>query len=210
MNRAIMNLDKASLDKIHTYSLDLLQSTGIRFPSEKALAIFKEHGFKVDGSMVYFDEKDIQRALETVPAAFTIEARNPSRNIRIGETNYVMAPGYGPPFIIEPSGKKRDALRADVELFCKLVQTSKYLETSTLQIFDKFNLSVLARYEERVIDALRENGPMTSRELCRKLNLSTGEVKRIVAPLEESNVIASLKEGNGGPGRPTTRYYIVE
>jgi trimethylamine--corrinoid protein Co-methyltransferase len=78
--------------------------------------------------MVYFAEKDIQKALKTVPSAFTIEARNPSRNLRIGETNYVMAPGYGPPFIIEPSGEKRNATLADVETFCKLVQTSKYID----------------------------------------------------------------------------------
>jgi len=128
MNRAIMNLDDASLNKIHAYSLEILHDVGIRFPSEKALALFKKHGFKVDGSMVHFEEKDIRRALETVPAAFTLEARNPSRNIRIGETNYAMAPGYGPPFIIEPSGEKRNAGLADVEKFCRLVQTSKYLD----------------------------------------------------------------------------------
>jgi trimethylamine--corrinoid protein Co-methyltransferase len=82
----------------------------------------------VDGSMVHFEEKDIANALKTVPTAFTIEARNPSRNIRIGENNYVMAPGYGPPFIIEPTGEKRTATLADVHKFCKLVQTSQYLD----------------------------------------------------------------------------------
>lgn len=128
MNRAIFNIDKASLDTIHAHSLELLHDTGIRFPSEKALALFKKHGFKVEGSMVHFEEKDIRSALATVPAAFTIEARNPFRNIRIGETHYVMAPGYGPPFIIEPSGNKRNATLADVETFCKLVQTSKYID----------------------------------------------------------------------------------
>ena len=128
MNRAILNLNKASLDKIHAYSLELLCGTGIRFPNENALTIFKNHGFRVDGSMVYVAEKDIQRALETVPAAFTLEARNPSRNLKIGGTNYVMAPGYGAPFIIEPSGEKREAELADVETFCKLVQTSKYID----------------------------------------------------------------------------------
>ncbi|KKL50946.1 hypothetical protein LCGC14_2300420, partial [marine sediment metagenome] len=44
------------------------------------------------------------------------------------ESNYVMAPGYGPPFIIESSGEKRDATLADVETFCKLVQTSKCID----------------------------------------------------------------------------------
>ncbi|MGD8880887.1 MAG: trimethylamine methyltransferase family protein [Desulfobacterales bacterium] len=128
MNRAIINFDKTSLDTIHAYSLELLHDTGIRFPSEKALAIFKKHGIRVDGSMVHFEEKDIQTALKTVPAAFTIEARNPSRSIRIGETHYVLAPGYGPPFIIEPSGEKRNATLADVETFCKLVQISKVID----------------------------------------------------------------------------------
>ncbi len=128
MNRAILNLNQVSLDTIHTYSLEVLQDIGIRFPSEKALALFKTHGFRVDGSMVRFEEKHIQKALETVPAAFTIEARNASRNIKIGESNFVMAPGYGPPFIIESSGEKRDATLADVETFCKLVQTSKCID----------------------------------------------------------------------------------
>ncbi len=128
MNRAIMNLDKTSLDRIHAYSLELLHDTGIRFPNEKALAIFKKHGFRVDGSMVYIEEKEIQTALKTVPSAFTLQARNPSRNLRIGENHFVMATGYGTPFIIEPSGEKRNATLADVETFCKLVQTSKYLD----------------------------------------------------------------------------------
>jgi trimethylamine--corrinoid protein Co-methyltransferase len=134
MNRALINIDQAAIDSIHQYSLDILKDTGIRFPSDKALAVFQEHGIRVDGNMVYFEEKDIQLSLDAVPAAFTLEARNPSRNIRIGEHNYVMAPGYGPPFIIAPSGEKRDATRADMETFCKLVQTSKYLDFNSAMV----------------------------------------------------------------------------
>jgi len=128
MNRAITSFDHKTLDTIHNYSLELLLDTGIKFPSEKALGIFRKHGFRTYGDMVFFDEKDIQKTMETVPSAFTIKARNPEKSIRIGDNNYVMAPGYGPPFIIEPSGKKRDATMADVKKFCKLVQTSKYLD----------------------------------------------------------------------------------
>ena len=46
---------------IHTYSLELLRDTGIKFPSQKALGIFKKHGFRTDGEMVFFEEKDIQK-----------------------------------------------------------------------------------------------------------------------------------------------------
>ena len=134
MNRALVNLDRKALDNIHQYSLDLLKETGIRFPSNKALAVFKRHGFRVDGFTVYFEEKQIQQALKSVPQEFTLEARNPARSIRIGGNNYVMAPGYGPPFIIEPTGEKRDATRSDVEAFCKLVQTSKYLDFNSAMV----------------------------------------------------------------------------
>ena len=128
MNRAITNFDHKTLDSIHKYSLELLNDTGIRFPNEKALRIFRGHGFRTDGEMVFFKEKDIQTALETIPSVFTIKARNPEKDIRIGGDSYMMAPGYGPPFIIEPSGEKRNALLDDVHKFCKLVQTSKYLD----------------------------------------------------------------------------------
>ena len=45
-----------------------------------------------------------------------------------------MAPGYGPPFIIEPSGEKRNATMADVQKFCKLVQTSKHLDFNSSMV----------------------------------------------------------------------------
>ncbi len=128
MNRAIKKFDQKILDSIHKYSLELLNDTGIRFPSEKALEIFRSHGFRTDGEMVFFKEKDIQSALETIPGVFTIKARNPEKDIQIGGDNFMMAPGYGPPFIIEPSGEMRNAVLNDVHKFCKLVQTSKYLD----------------------------------------------------------------------------------
>ncbi|MEN8246350.1 MAG: trimethylamine methyltransferase family protein [Thermodesulfobacteriota bacterium] len=128
MNRAMINFDKPILDQIHNHSLELLQDCGIRFPSEKALGIFKSRGFRVDGKAVYFDEKDIDNALETVPAQFTIKARNPEKSICIGGGDFMMAPGYGPPFIIEVTGEKRNANIEDVHKFCKLVQTSTVLD----------------------------------------------------------------------------------
>ncbi len=134
MNRAIINFEQKTLDTIHKYSLELLRDTGIKFPSEKALGIFKKHGFRTGGDMVFFDEKDIQKTMETVPSAFTIKARNSEKSIRIGDNNYVMAPGYGPSFIIEPSGEKRDATMADVQKFCKLVQTSKHLDFNSSMV----------------------------------------------------------------------------
>jgi trimethylamine---corrinoid protein Co-methyltransferase len=134
MNRAQINFEQEALDAIHNYSLELLRTTGIKFPCQKALAIFKKHGFRTDGEMVFFEERDIHNAINTVPPAFTITARSPSKNIRIGDDNFVLAPGYGPPFMIEPSGQKREATLEDVQNFCKLVQTSKHLDFNSSMV----------------------------------------------------------------------------
>lgn len=128
VNKAILDFDKSIFDRIHNLSLELLQESGIRFSSDKAIGIFKERGFRIDGQTVYFEEKQIIDALSTVPATFNIKARNPQKSICIGGGDYMMAPGYGPPFIIEATGEKRDATLNDVHKFCKLVQTSKFLD----------------------------------------------------------------------------------
>jgi trimethylamine--corrinoid protein Co-methyltransferase len=125
------HFDRSVLDTIHTHSLEILKDIGIRFPSDEAIATFKDHGFQVHGSTVYFAEKDIHQALKTAPRTFTIESRNPEKGILVGENNYIVVPGYGPPFIIEPSGEKRGAVMADVVKFCKLVQTSKHLDMNS-------------------------------------------------------------------------------
>jgi len=136
MNRVLFNIDRAMLDQIHTSSLELLKRTGIRFPNKEALEIFKHHGFKTDGEMVFFLEQNIEKTLETVPETFELHARNKNNNFVIGDDSYRMAPGYGPPFIIEKSGEMRNAVLDDTQTFCKLVQTSKALD---------FNSSIVAQ-----------------------------------------------------------------
>ena len=136
MNRVLFNFDGKILDRIHNHSLELLNETGIRFPNKEALDIFKHHGFKTDGEMVFFEQSDIEKALETVPEKFELHARNTNNSFLIGDDSYRMAPGYGPPFIIEKSGEMRPAVLSDTKKFCKLVQTSKALD---------FNSSIVAQ-----------------------------------------------------------------
>ncbi|MCP4672230.1 MAG: trimethylamine methyltransferase, partial [Desulfobacula sp.] len=136
MNRVLFNFEPEILDKIHNSSLELLRETGIRFPNKEALEIFKHHGFKVEGQMVFFQQQDIEKALETIPKTFELHARNKDNSFVIGDGTYRMAPGYGPPFIIENSGEMRNATLDDTKKFCKLVQTSKALD---------FNSSIVAQ-----------------------------------------------------------------
>jgi trimethylamine--corrinoid protein Co-methyltransferase len=85
----------------------LLSEVGVDFPYPEALAVFKQHGFKTadapsgGGGRVYFDEERLMAALSTVPAQFTIHARNPERSVTVGGGSPVFAPGYGAPFLVD-------------------------------------------------------------------------------------------------------------
>ncbi|MBT6814259.1 MAG: trimethylamine methyltransferase, partial [Anaerolineae bacterium] len=78
-------LSPTDIQKIHDTSMELLKNLGIEFPEENAISIFKEHGFKTEGQKVYMTEEQVMQAIKSVPKQFTIHARNPQKNIEIGD-----------------------------------------------------------------------------------------------------------------------------
>jgi trimethylamine--corrinoid protein Co-methyltransferase len=118
------------LTKIHDASLHVLKNVGVMFDDDEAIDIFKDAGHKVNGKIVYFSEKQISRALDSVPEQFVLSARNAENSVPIGGDNFGLAPGYGAPFIITPQGEQRRATMSDYDDFCKLVQTSKWLNVN--------------------------------------------------------------------------------
>lgn len=118
-------LQRAQMARIHNVSMALLSNIGIVFNEEEALTIFKDHGFKVDGKVVFFSENQVIKALETVPSRFAVRARNTSKDVIVGEDEFVFVPGYGVPFLALLDGRQRMTTISDHDEFCKLVQTSQ-------------------------------------------------------------------------------------
>jgi trimethylamine--corrinoid protein Co-methyltransferase len=118
------------LSKIHDASLRVLKNIGVMFDDDEAIDIFKNAGHKVSGNVVYFSEKQISRALESVPAQFVLSARNAEKSVPIGGHNFALAPGYGAAFIVTPQGDQRQATMSDYDDFCKLIQTSKWVNVN--------------------------------------------------------------------------------
>ncbi|MGD8523029.1 MAG: trimethylamine methyltransferase family protein [Desulfobacterales bacterium] len=134
-------LTREQIRMIHDASMDILQYTGIKFNEPEALAIFKKRGIKVDGDLVYLAEADVLEALETAPSQFVIQARNPENDVTIGEKSFAFAPGYGPPFITTGDGKCRQGVMEDYNNFCKLIQTSKYLDMNGFLMIEPSDVS---------------------------------------------------------------------
>ena len=99
-------LSQEAIQQIHDTSMKLLANVGVQFPYESALAVFRKHGVRTDGSRVYLTEDQVMNALTGVPKQFTIHARNPERSVVVGGGQPVFAPGYGAPFLVDaaPSG----------------------------------------------------------------------------------------------------------
>ena len=113
-------LSSEDVQKIHDTSMKLLKNIGIEFPEENAISIFQEHGFKTEGQTVYMTEEQVMQAIKSVPAQFTIHARNPQRNIKIGGGRPVFAPGYGAPFLVDSETGKRTPTLEDYHNLAKL------------------------------------------------------------------------------------------
>jgi trimethylamine--corrinoid protein Co-methyltransferase len=121
-------LNREDFDKIHHATLEIFKDVGVAFHETEALEIFSGAGARVDGNVVFIQEGLVDKALESAPAEFQIEGRNPAKSVTIGGQHLVLAPGYGSPFMVTKDGEQREAVMEDYDNFCKLVQTSKYID----------------------------------------------------------------------------------
>lgn len=89
--------EDSDLQRVHDYSMQLLAENGMHMPSERALKIFRDHGFRVDGEQVYFTEDQVMKAVETAPSHYVIRGlKNPAGNLDLGGGDYGVSTPIGP------------------------------------------------------------------------------------------------------------------
>ncbi len=103
--------------RIHTASLDMIESVGVRFPSEKALDIWAAHGATVnrDTMIVRVPGHVIEQALHKAPPVYTLAARDPAQDLPLdGNHVYVATDGCGVEMIDINTNKRRRSRLQDV------------------------------------------------------------------------------------------------
>ncbi len=128
MNDRMQVFTRDEINMIHDASMEILSETGVKFNSKEALDLFRQNGFTVTNPRVYITEKEVMRALETVPSRFVVHARNQKHNVAIGEDDFVFLPTAGAPNVSAADGMRRPAIMDDYHTCCKLVQTSDQLD----------------------------------------------------------------------------------
>jgi trimethylamine--corrinoid protein Co-methyltransferase len=110
-------LTPQDIDRLHAATLEIIEQVGVRFPSEKALAIWESHGAQVDRAtqIVKASPSLIESALKSAPPAYDLAARHPDQDLPLdGNHVFVGTDGCGVEVIDLHSGQRRTSCRQDV------------------------------------------------------------------------------------------------
>lgn len=110
-------LSQEEIHRLHTASLDVIETAGIRFPSKRALDIWEAHGAKVDRntSIVKVPGHVIEEALKLAPAKYDLAARNPEQDLPLdGNHVYLGTDGCGVEVLDINTGERRTSAWQDV------------------------------------------------------------------------------------------------
>ncbi len=111
------------LDMLQNATLEIMERTGVRFPSQKALTIFAEHGAQVDwqSQIVRLPRELVFKALSTIPRYFLIGARNPTYDLQLQDgVTFFTTDGCGVETIDIDTRQRRPSCKADVGMMAKI------------------------------------------------------------------------------------------
>ncbi len=118
-------LKQEELEKIHLGAMAVLEGDGVEYFSPEARKILSKAGAKVQGDNVFLPRELVMEQVAQAPSEFTLQARNPENNVRIGGNTTVTAPGYGSPYVMNYlQNKRRISNYRDYIAFTKLCGNS--------------------------------------------------------------------------------------
>ena len=121
-------LSPEDVQRIHTATLDVIESVGVRFPSHKALDIWEAHGATVDRDTMVVKAPGhlIEEALKKAPPVYTLAARDPEQDLPLdGNHVYVGTDGCGVQVIDLETGELRRSCLQDV---ADIARVADYVE----------------------------------------------------------------------------------
>ncbi|KRF12468.1 trimethylamine methyltransferase [Nocardioides sp. Soil797] len=133
----------------------ILTEIGVEFMDDRALALFREAGQKVEENTVFLDPEFVLAQVAKAPAEFDVQARNAANNVHIGGDSMAFAAVYGPPFVREGE-LRRDATMADFRNFSRLAQTFPVLDSAGGVICEPNDTPLDSRHLDMTLALLTE------------------------------------------------------
>lgn len=113
------------IEAIHHASLRLLKETGMEIMHEESRKLLRAAGADVDEATqrVRFDPAFIEDKIRTAPSRFTLQARNPARNLTVGDGSLIFAATGGPAFVSDLDRGRRAGNYADMCDYIRVVHS---------------------------------------------------------------------------------------
>jgi len=119
----IQYLTDEQLDQLQEATLDIMENVGVKFPSEKALAVLDGHGAQVDKAtqIVKIPRDLVFKAMKTVPRYFKLGARAPEYDLQLEEgVTYFTTDGCGVQVVDLDSKVERASRKSDVAMMARV------------------------------------------------------------------------------------------
>jgi len=116
-------LTAEQVSEIRTATLQVLEATGVHFPSERALRIFAEHGANVDDEtqIVRLPPEMVLEAMGHAPRAYILSGRTDGTDLILdGTSSYFATDGCGTETIDLETGEFRASSKDDVAMMARV------------------------------------------------------------------------------------------
>ena len=140
---------------IHEQAMRILEEIGTDVLHEGARKLLADAGLAVDGERVRWDRGFITEQLARAPREFTLRARNPERDLRIGGGEPALMNVGGPPFASDLDAGRRSGTIADHDVLVKLTHAAEVLNCVQTGAVEATDLPVEWRHMEMEYSTLR-------------------------------------------------------
>ena len=117
-------LSEEKVQRLHDASVHILEKIGIEFLDEEALDLWEEGGARVDRSQqrVWIDEELLMGLVNQAPSTFTVRARNPAHNVKVGGNHINFATVGAAPYYSDLERGRAPGTLADYRRMIRLSQ----------------------------------------------------------------------------------------
>lgn len=174
------------LESIHNASLDVLENIGIDFINPEAKAILAAAGVEIpaSGDRIRMERGLVLEALSHAPAEFTLHARNPAHNLRVGGDSVIWSGVASAPNCADATRGRRPGSQEDFRDFVRLSQVFNVIDLNGGYPVEPVDLHASVRH----LDCISDFVTLTDKafhiySLGRERNLDGMEIARIALGL---------------------------
>ncbi len=179
------------LESIHQAALTVLREIGIDFLHDGARALLKEAGADVDpaSKRVRFDPALVEAQIGLAPKEFTLHARNPARNLKIGGRHVAFGSVASAPNSSTARAAAGPATISDYRNFIRLGQTFDQIHFWGGYPVEPIDIHASVRHLDALFDMLTlSDKPIHAYSLGRERNLDAIEMIKIARGIDEATL----------------------